>query len=193
MRERIFIGTLLIALFAGMCVMENSAARIRPQETVQGNISSVYMLAGEFRTVFANLLWFKVDNYHHEFIAHDKDWHHNKDLISLLDLIVMLDPKFEEAWATAACIYANGYEDNEAALSYLRQGITNNPESRELHELTAILYAHRLADPYRAQRYADQAVKYAEDDWYRRRALRLQRTVREMIDSQTAQHAPIVD
>lgn len=193
MRERLVIAAVTVTLFAGICVVENSAAKARPRKTTEHSVSSVYMLAGEFRTVFANLLWLKADNYHHEFIAHDPDWQHNKDLISLLDLIVTLDPKFEEAWATAASIYANGYRDNDRALSYLRRGITNNPKSHELYQLTAILYANRLHDPESALPYARLAVKYAEDDWYRRRALRLERTVREMIDNPPAQARPIAD
>lgn len=193
MKQKAFLAVSAALLFAGLCVIENGVVRARPTQESQQPVSSVYMLAGEFRTVFANLLWFKVDNYHHEFIAHDSDWRRNKDLISLLDLIVMLDPKFEQAWATAACIYANGYVDNEKALKYLRQGITNNPKSRELYELTAIMYANRLHDPQRGLPYARLAVKYAEDEWYLRRAARLERTVREMANSQAGQAPPIID
>lgn len=193
MRHKAFLAVSMALLFAGVCAMERCAVTARPRLEAQQPVSSIYVLAGEFRTVFANLLWLKVDNYHHEFLAHDKDWRRNKDLISLLDLIVMLDPKFEQAWATAACIYANGYIDNEKALRYLRQGITNNPKSRELYELTAIIYANRLHDPHRALPYARLAVKYAEDDWYLRRAARLERTVREMIDSQAGPATPVVD
>ena len=66
----------MVVLFGGMCIIENSAVRARPAQP-QDQTSAVYKLAGEFRTVFANLLWIKADKYHHEFIQHDPNWCNN--------------------------------------------------------------------------------------------------------------------
>ena len=176
MRGRVVIVALMAVLFSCMCVIENAAVKARPK-TPGEQVSSIYALAGEFRTVFANILWIKPDQYHHEFIRRERDWSRNTELIGLLNLIIVLDPRFVEAYADEAYIYADGYQDNLKALNVLRQGISNNPRSRELHELTAVLYARRLEDHQRAIPYARKAVEYAEDGWYRTRAKRLLRTI----------------
>lgn len=188
MKQRVTAAVLMLLMFSGVCVLENDAVRAKPAEQVQQqNVSSIYMLAGQFRTVFANLLWLKVDNYHHEYIEHDGDWRQNKELIGLLDMVVMLDPQFEEAYAIKSCIYADGYRDIDKAITCLRQGISLNPKSRELRELLAIIYARRLNDPDHALPYARQAVKLAEDDWYRKRASRLEHTLERMIREREAE------
>lgn len=179
MRARLPVIVPLVVLFGGMCIAENMAVESRPK-TPSDHVSSIYALAGQFRTVFANLLWIKADEYHHEYIQHGLDWSTNKELLGLLDLIIMLDPQFTDAYANKAYICADGYRDTNRALRVLRQGISNNPRDRELYELTAVMYARRMHDPARALPYARKAVKYAEDDWYRIRAKRLLDTITEM-------------
>lgn len=183
MKSRAALVFLMLVLFSGTCITENAVVRSRPRNP-SDHISSIYALAGEFRTVFANILWIKADEYHHEFIQHGRDWTRNKELLGLLDLIIVLDPQFIDAYANKAYICADGYHDTPRAIRVLRQGISNNPEARELYELTALMYARRARDPVRALPYARKAVIYAEDDWYRTRAQRLLRTITEMAREQ---------
>lgn len=68
----------------------------------------------------------------------------------------------------------------------MRQGISSNPKSRELYELLAVLYARHMNDPERALVYAKLAAKYAEDDWYKTRTTRLQRTIERDIREKKA-------
>lgn len=180
MKQRMILIGLIILLFSGMCIIENDADRNYPRQP-SCEASSVYMLAGEFRVVFANLLWIKVDRYHHEFIEHNPDWSQNKELIGLLKLIVMLDPHFDEAYADMAYIYTDAYKDDKKALSVLLQGLANNPRARELNEVTAIMYARRMNDPQTALAYAINAVKYGDDDFYLRRDKMLVQTIKRMI------------
>ena len=179
MRRRLPIIAAVILLFAGMCVIEDSAVRSRPAEPAD-NVSAVYKLAGEFRTVFANLLWIKADSYHHEFIQRDPNWCNDKELMGLFKMITALDPRFTEAYATGTYVLMNGYHSNSKALGYLKQGITANPRSRELNELAAIIYAWKLKDPQRALPYARRAVRFAEDDFYRTLATRTLHSVERM-------------
>lgn len=179
MNRNLVLAVLMIILFCGMCIIENNAIKSRPVEPAN-RVSSVYMLAGEFRCVFANLLWIKAEQYHHEFIQKNSDWTRNKDLIGLIELIVHLDPTFVEAYATGAYIYADGYKDNQKAINFLNQGIANNPKAAELYKLAAIMYARRFNAPNRAIPYAKSAIKYAEDDWYRSQYKGLLKTLNKM-------------
>ncbi len=164
MKNRLWILGGIVLLFAGMCVMENSAVRARPVEP-HDNASAIYQLAGEFRTVFANLLWIKADKYHHEYIQHDPNWSNNKDLIGLLKMITALDPRFVEAYSVGTYILMNGYHNNIRAMNYLMEGLEANPRSRELNQLAAVMYAYKLKNPRRALPYAQRAVWFAEDDF----------------------------
>lgn len=183
MKCKLVLIGLMTLLFCGMCVIENSAVGLRPKEPAN-RVSSVYMLAGEFRAVFANLLWIKADQYHHEFIARNGDWTRNEELMGLIELIVHLDPSFVEAYATGAYIYADGYKNKLKASNFLLQGISNNPKAAELYKLTAIMYARRFNDPQRAIPYAKSAIQYAEDEWYREQYTGLLKTIKKMAAEQ---------
>jgi tetratricopeptide (TPR) repeat protein len=166
-------------LFAGMSVVENRAVQSRPAEPAD-RVSSVYQLAGEFRVVFANLLWIKADKYHHEYIQHDPNWCNNRDLLGLFKMITALDPRFTEAYSTGTYILMYGYHNRPKALAYLKQGLTANPRSMELNELAAVLYAQKLKDPETALPYAQRAVRFAPDDFYRTVARRTLRSIERM-------------
>ena len=189
MRYRLIIFALMLLMFSGVCVLDFEVSQSKPDAAVDARMSSIYALAGEFRTVFANLLWIKADHYHHEFIQHNPDWVQNDELVGLVNLIVMLDPQFIEAYANGAYIYADGHEDPEQALAFLTKGIANNPQCRELHQIAAVMYAARLDQPEKALPHAKLAVRYSEDEWYRSRAQRLLSTVEEEVEERQAQHS----
>jgi hypothetical protein len=185
MRGKLLVALSVLLLFAAMSVVENRAVSSKPTDPAD-NVSSVYKLAGEFRTVFANLLWIKADAYHHEFIEHNPHWCENKDLLGMMKIITALDPRFVEAYSTGSYILMYGYHDAPKSLAYLHEGIAVNPKSRELNQLAAILYAQKLRDPVRALPYAQRAARYAEDDWNRDLTTRLLRSVRRMIREKSA-------
>lgn len=183
MRARLPMLAAVFLVFAGMCIVENSAVRSRPIEPTE-NVSAVYMLAGEFRTVFANLLWIKADKYHHEYIARDPNWCNDKELLGMLKLITTLDPRFVEAYASGTYILMYGYHSNIRAVGYLMQGLEANPRSRELNQLAAVMYAQKLKNPKRALPYARRAVWFAEDDFNRGVSTRTLRSVERMVREQ---------
>jgi hypothetical protein len=182
-KARLPIVAAVFLLFAGMCVIENSAVRSRPAEPAD-NVSAVYKLAGEFRTVFANLLWIKADKYHHEYIQRDPKWTNDTELLGLFKMITALDPRFVEAYSTGTYILMYGCHSNTRAVEYLMQGIEANPRSRDLNELAAVLYAQKLKNPRRALPYARKAVRFAEDDFYRGVARRTLHSVERMAREQ---------
>ena len=180
MKRKIVTIAAMIALFAGMCIIENNAVRVKPAEPLD-KASAIYQLAGEFRTVFANLLWIKADKYHHEYIQHNPNWCNNKDLIGLFKMITALDPRFVEAYSAGTYILMNGYKSNIRAMEYLMQGIEANPRSRELNQLAAVLYAYKLKNPKRALPYAQKAVWFAEDDFYKKVTTRNLHSIEQMV------------
>jgi hypothetical protein len=190
-KHRIVLALSAAVVFAGMCVIENHAVQSKPVEPAD-NVSAAYKLAGEFRVVFANLLWIKADKYHHEYIQRDPNWCNNKELLGLFNMIVALDPRFVEAYSSGTCILLYGYHDTPKAVAYLRNGITANPKSMELNELAAVLYARKLDDPVKALPFAQRAVRFATDDFYRTVARRTLHTVERMIkEKATESQSPL--
>lgn len=171
----------MILLFTGVCVFENGAVKARPASQESGRVSSVYALAGEFRTVAANMLWMKADQYHHEFIERNPDWTKDTDMLGLLNIITDLDPRFVEAYSTAAVIYAYGSNDPRRACAYLKKGIAANPRAWDLHRMTALIYARRLHDPVSALPYARAAAKYCDSDFDKHVTARLQHTIEQTV------------
>ena len=180
MRAKLPILLTIALIFAGMCIIENRAVECKPAEPAD-HASAIYQLTGEFRTVFANLLWIKADKYHHEYIQRDPHWCNDKDLLGLLNMITALDPRFTEAYAVGATVLIYGYRDEKKAVRYLQQGITANPRSRELNEMMAVICAQRLKDPVRALPYAHRAARYAEDDFHKTVSTRTLQTIERMI------------
>jgi hypothetical protein len=187
-KQRLVLYAAMAAVFCGMGVVENGAVKARPVAPESERVSSVYMLAGEFRTVFANLLWIKAEQYHHEYLLRDPNWASNKELMGLLDLITALDPHFVEAYEVGVYILADGYHDPNRALAYLRRAIASNPKDWELHNVAAVMFVRRFHDPEHALPHALLAYKYCGDEFYQRRGLRLIRTIKEMTKEEATGH-----
>lgn len=170
----------MLLLFAAASILEQHAVSQRPARFSGAEVSSVYALAGEFRTVAAKLLWIRADRYHHEFISRDPDWAKDEDLLGLILLITRLDPRFTEAYASGAVMYAYGFNNPERAVQFLEEGIRHSPQSWDLHETAAIIYARKLNKPDIALQHARIAYSLSRDSFKRRNLRRLVRTLEDM-------------
>ncbi|MGQ9456096.1 MAG: hypothetical protein ACUVRS_01880 [Armatimonadota bacterium] len=179
--KQVIVWAVLLSLFLGVTVVENSATARRPKIPRTNHSPAIYELAGEFRIVFANLLWVKVEQYHHEYLLKNINWSENKELMGLLNIITTLDPQFVEAYEVGAYILANGYKDPVRAVRYLDQAITHNPKAWELHSIYAIILVRHLQNPRLALRHAITAYNLCPDKFYKARCLRLVRSIRRII------------
>lgn len=182
---RIITIALMLALFSGLAILDTSVEETRPAPA--GGDSAVTVLAGEFRTVFANMLWIKAENYHHEYIVNNKDWTKNDDVLGLDRIITKLDPHFEEAYAAGSMMLI-GQNKMKEAKNYMEEGITNNPNSMMLHDEYGTFLARHLKDYKGSLFHLRRAYLLAPDDWHRKRLSRLVKTVEDL--SQTAKPHP---
>ena len=169
----------VIPLFAGLCIMDMGLKANQPKAILEQQSSSIYALAGEFRIVIANLLWIKVEQYHHEFEQKNANWTQNKDLLSFTDIITKLDPKFEEAYMVGCQIYAMGYKKPLKGIEYLERGLEYSPKSYALNRQAALMYGFYLKDYKRALPLAQQAAKFAKTDFDKRLANKLVNTIKK--------------
>lgn len=178
-------------LFIMVCIVESSMKPLPGTGQIASKGSSIYAMAGEFRSVAANLLWIKADAYHHEFLAKNGDWTANKELIGLFRLIVDLDPHFEEAYASGMYVYVKGYHSPEKALVFLKEGLNNNPKSWDLNRLAALLYGIEFKDYPTALTYAKKSFIYCNDPFYKKVIARLCTTLqRKITENAQVTHYP---
>jgi len=185
---RLRTAALVITLAAALAALDGPLERHRPMDGARDSVAVA--LAGEFRTVFANLLWVKVEEYHDEFIAHNADWTKNTDALGLNRMITKLDPHFEEAYATGARMLLGEGKPGQAR-AYLDEGVTNNPNSMMLHDELGTLLACHLHDYGQALFHLKRAYILAGDDWDRRRLHRLIGTVETLSRSAPPANSPI--
>lgn len=152
----------LLSLSAALVMLDTTLQAARPGSGKKE--SAVVALAGEFRTVFANLLWIKLDHYHHEYAARHKDWTKNRDALGLNRMITRLDPHFVEAYATGAWMLL-GMGKLKDAKSYLEEGVTSNPDSMLLHDELGTMLAVHLKDYDGSLFHLKKAYCIVKADW----------------------------
>ncbi len=97
------------------------------------NPSALLDILGELRYTAAALLWMKVDYYNHEYEFRGFDYRTNESLMPLIRLITILDPHFVQAYDFGAYHLAVNLNKREESMKFLKEGLTNNPDSFELN------------------------------------------------------------
>ncbi len=176
---RLTTATLILVLFAGIATLDTSVGKVKSVRSETKHDSAVIALAGEFRTVFANLLWIKAEQYHHEYLAHNSDWAENADVLGLDRLITKLDPHFDEAYAAGARMLTETGKIKEARL-FLEEGVDNNPDSMMLHEELGTLAARHQKDYKDSLFHLKRAYILARESFDKQRLDRVIRAVEEL-------------
>jgi hypothetical protein len=173
----------LAFVFIAICLLEPvvdaSYAQSGCSRKMTGD-SAAYALAGEFRSVIANLLWIKVERYHHEFLRTNANWRANKEILPLIKVITDLDPHFTDAYVLGAWMLCMGLNRTDEGINYLKEGVQNNPDNMAVNEIMGTIYARKLDQPVKAMPYLRRALQLSADDWDRTRMRRLMRTVQGM-------------
>jgi hypothetical protein len=175
--------TPLAFVFVAICVLEPIVdagyAKSGCSRKMTGD-SATYALAGEFRSVIANLLWIKVERYHHEFVRTNADWRANKEILPLIKMITDLDPHFTDAYLCGSWMLCMGLNRTDEGIAYLKEGVRNNPDNMGVNEILGTVYARKLKQPAKAMPYLRRALQLSADDWDRKRMRRLMRAVQKM-------------
>lgn len=153
-------------------------------DTENAALRTVMAMAGQFRVVFANLLWIKVDKYHHEHIAKNPDWTKDTDILPMLRLITWLDPHFVQAYQVAGFMLSGSLGRYEHARQLLEEGIRHNPNSYELYEEMGMAILRARKDYREAYPYLTKALSLAQDEFDRQRLQRFCETVRRKMEEE---------
>ena len=173
------LALIFIAICALEPVVDASYAKSGCSRKMSGD-SAAYALAGEFRSVIANLLWIKVERYHHEFIQTNANWRANKEVLPLVKVITDLDPHFTDAYVLGSWMLCMGLDRTDEGIDYLKEGVQNNPDNMAVNEIMGTIYARKLDQPVKAMPYLRRALALSADDLDRKRMRRLMRSVQGM-------------
>lgn len=187
------LQVLLIVLTVG-CVVSEGILSANPPKMGQATVESaalrtVVAMAGQFRIVFANLLWMKVDRYHHEYIEHHGDWTQDTDLLPLLRMITWLDPHFVQAYQVMGFMLSGRLHRYTHARQILEEGLRNNPYADDLYEEMGMAIIRGTRNYREAYPYLTKALSLAQDEFEQRRLRRFCQTVQRKIQEENA-HSP---
>lgn len=119
---------------------------------------------GEFRTVMARYLWFKMDLFHEVLDDQGVAPSEQSEILPLLRMVSLLDPSMTDAYDNMAWDLYKGHRQVDQALEIISEGLERNPGSYGLHFRRALIC-------YQNERYAPsleaarQAVALAQDEF----------------------------
>ena len=119
---------------------------------------------GEFRTVLARYLWFKMDLFHEVLEDEGIDNAKQVEVLPLLRMISLLDPSMVDAYDNIAWDLYHGHRQTEQALQILEEGLAKNHNNFQLNfRYALILYKEKRMQE--AMLYSQVAVSLAQDEF----------------------------
>ncbi len=132
------------------------------KEQIQKNLP-LYLIGG-IRNTIANLLWLKIDLYHHSWEWSGKHWANNQNLMMLYRIVTYLNPKFDKAYAQGGFHLSTNLKKKEEGIKFLKEGLKNNPNSYEINFELGYEYFFGFADYKNALEHFRKAVLLTEDE-----------------------------
>lgn len=119
---------------------------------------------GEFRTVLARYLWFKMDLFHE--VLDDEGVEHSQqtEILPLLRMISLLDPSMTDSYDNIAWDLYKGHKQDKQALAILDEGLERNPQSFQLWFRRALI-THQMKEYVPSVEAGKKAVEFAEDEF----------------------------
>lgn len=119
---------------------------------------------GEFRTVLARFLWFKMDLFHEVLEGEGAKQGDEAAILPLLRMISLLDPSMTDAYDNMAWDLSQGHEKHQQALDLVDEGLRRNPKSFQLHFRRAMI-AYKDGLYQEAVKSSQSAVEFASDEF----------------------------
>jgi tetratricopeptide (TPR) repeat protein len=135
MKTRATIAVMWVVLIlAGLAIERQHYAQFQAAgETAQRDRGDILLdVFGEFRTVLARYLWFKMDLFH-EAIESEGAPDKEAEILPLLRMISLLDPSMTDAYDNIAWDLSQTHQQHKQALEILDEGLRRNPQSFQLH------------------------------------------------------------
>ncbi len=182
----------LLLISGGLLQLDIDKERQRYAVSHDGTIFSTPQsllanILGESRTLMADVLWIKVDEYFHTHEAgkvhgQEKEHHEHEgeghleevevtEIMPLLRLITWLDPHFIKAYRVGGWHLSFNLNRVEEGEKFLKEGINNNPLRYELYYDLGWVYFTIERDYINAARYLEEARAKRVEDKYEHKSV----------------------
>lgn len=121
----------------------------------------IYIL-GSTRNILADILWIRIDLYHHSWEWGGNYWSNNQNLIMLYRIVSYLNPNQEKAYAQGAYHLAFNLHKEKEALEFLKEGLANNPDSYDINFEMGFEQFFIYEDYEQAIKYLEKALSLTE-------------------------------
>lgn len=173
MRLKVGIVSLwCLAIFSGFFMDSAHQSLLSWSDQPRTRSDVLLDVVGEFRTILARYLWFKMDLYHEVLDTQSVASERQTEVIPLLRMVSLLDPSIVESYDNLAWDLYKGQEESQQALSILDEGIQRNPDSFQLHFRAAGILYHTKSFKS-ALDFAQKAAPLAEGEFEQLDAYRL--------------------
>ena len=153
----------LTALLSGMSLDRwHEKQFLPPPENRKAN-DVLIDVVGEFKTVLARYLWFRMDLFHEVLDEQGVPTEQQTEVLPLLRMVSLLDPSMTDSYDQIVWDLYKGQGDLEMALLVLEEGLERNPQSYELHFRRALL-AYMEKDFDKAHEYAVMTLPLTQDE-----------------------------
>ena len=127
-------GIALLALWvlvvgAGIAIENRHEQMLTVSSEPRDSADVMLDAVGEFRTVMARYLWFKMDLYHEVLEGTESNQAQQDQIIPLLRMVSLLDPSITDSYDLMAWEMAGTHQDPTQALVLLAEGLKKNPKS----------------------------------------------------------------
>ena len=129
-------------------------------------------VVGEFKTVIARYLWFRMDLFHEVLDDQGVELTQQTEVLPLLRMVTLLDPSMTDSYDTIVWYLYKGQGQTKTALGLLDEGLARNPSSYQLN-LRRGLIAYLEKDYKTSLEYGLKSLKLTEEEFARLDCLRL--------------------
>ncbi|MCA9781633.1 MAG: hypothetical protein KC800_33175 [Candidatus Eremiobacteraeota bacterium] len=146
-------------------------------------------VVGEFKTVIARYLWFRMDLFHEVLDDQGVEASQQSEVLPLLRMVTLLDPSMTDSYDTIVWDLYKGQGQTETALQLLEEGLKRNPSSYQLNFRRGLI-AFLEKDNRTALDQGLKALKLTDKEFEQLDCLRLiYWSAKEMDDRETQKRA----
>ena len=149
-------------------------------------------VVGEFKTVIARYLWFRMDLFHEVLDDQGVEASQQSEVLPLLRMVTLLDPSMTDSYDTIVWDLYKGQGQTETALQLLEEGLKRNPSSYQLNFRRGLI-AFLEKDYRTALDQGLKALKLTDKEFEQLDCLRLIYWSAKELDDRETQKRALVD
>lgn len=162
--KRALLALWLIAAVSGVYLDFWHSAQFLPPTENRKKEDVLIDVIGEFKTVLARYLWFRMDLFHEVLDDQGVAPERQSEVLPMLRMVTLLDPTMTDSYDQLAWDLYKGQGKTDTALALLEEGLERNPSDYQLNFRKAIISFSE--DDYQTSlKSASKALSLTKDEF----------------------------